>query len=195
MATMIDNESKDPRAWSFQKRVLSENTLQTIKKKHKRRYADYWVVAQLSSGEYKHFQLSKDIQAAIHMNYEHAKESLIGSLLVVPTGRYDEDQGRQSVDVAQVAFLYRHRHSSDSRWISRGQFVKPVYHWEKRHLFSRNTQMIKYLQHDYDELSQARIAKHVRELMKPALTLTWLVWVAILLIFVLGGKLGFLLGY
>ena len=161
--------TSDSRNWSFAKRALAENqmtqkkteTNQPKKKKKNKHRQCYWAIIKLPSGQICKYQLSKDLQYAIHHDTpKKAIAKLVNSLIVIPLTDYYEHQSGNFADmtVGKILYIVRLPHTSNSRWITRGQFV----HLSKT---SPNIKQIyNYLKHDYDPASQRRI-KHAIEIL------------------------------
>lgn len=91
---MINSQSNghpDLRDASFSTRALAElqskpkSTKYSHRKGSNKHKLNYWVIVELPSGKRKEYQLSKDLQYAIHHDgQKDATHYLINSLIVIP---------------------------------------------------------------------------------------------------------------
>lgn len=151
---------EDRRGWSFQRRALAElaDEKRHHKPKHRRKFEqDFRADIELANGQVKSYQFSSDIRHAIataRQTQQPWRDYLIGSLIVVPVGNYNA-KGRAPMSVGLIKNVYpAPHHTHNSRWITRGQFVKAP----KPGCWRALGRAYHYLKHDYDELSQHDIA-------------------------------------
>lgn len=182
---MTNNQSHahpDLRDASFSTRALAELQLKQKSAKYSHRKGfnkhklNYWVIVELPSGKRKEYQLSKDLQHAIH--HDGQKDSihyLINSLIVIPLTDFyihkqpnphkkEEPYRYADMTIGKILFVIKKPHTSNSRWITRGQFSQPTYNSFAKPNYR---ELANYLKHDYDPISQQRIIRAIPKLVKP----------------------------
>ena len=158
----------------FFKPIIKHHTISLPKHHHHHRHhkrpLNYWAVIKLPNGELKGYQLSKDLQYAIKFDQpKKAIPMLINKLIVIPLSKYNEQRDQAHMGLGQIVFIYKEPHTSNARWITRGQ-ISQIY---TNHFgYPKYAQMYNYLKHDYDTKSQQQINQDLHQLIKKPSLLT-----------------------
>ncbi|MBB1079235.1 hypothetical protein H5S09_05165 [Limosilactobacillus sp. STM2_1] len=156
-------ETPDTRDWSFSKRALYQNKKKQKRPTHRhyRNRRSYWVQVQFTNGKIENYQLAKDLQQPLDEHRQHHpgewRDILLGALINVPISQYHNGEAKIKPGIIIRIFILP-VHTSNPRWITRSQFIKPDYSWMK--WFFNRVQLsreLSFLTHDFQPQNQQRI--------------------------------------
>lgn len=138
-----------------------------IKKQEKTFQHQYWVKVGFTDGTTKWYQCSRDLQGALWSltKKHHGKtQSLNGFLINVPISGYDKNGHASIITGVVLETKIKNQRTHDTSRITRSQICNLSNHYNKLG-WRRLKEVIRYMQHDYDNDNKQQIAKAISNLM------------------------------